>query len=137
MPLTRQQIAEEKSACLSTIAKGGTVCYLGNDKHQIGTKIVHVRFNSQSERTPARYKFNINPNTLSADYELWICGRSSAYYLIPIPIIQAIYDYPETYQDHRYSDIRIVTVDTSAHVVKFAPGGKMKDIRPFLNATLK
>ena len=30
-----------------------------------------------------KFKFGINPNTFSADSELWICGKA-AYYLMPI-----------------------------------------------------
>jgi hypothetical protein len=40
-------------------------------------KIIHMRFCSSSGVNSHLYKFNINPNTLTADYEVWIYGSAS------------------------------------------------------------
>ncbi len=49
--------------------------------------IIHVRFCRTDEKSPATYKFNINRNTLSADFELWICGIADHWYLMPMKFI--------------------------------------------------
>lgn len=61
---------------------------------------------------PPYYKFNINPNTLSADYELWICGSAGVWYLVPIDLIGRIYSDPAAYPDHRHPEIRVVSLNT-------------------------
>ena len=73
----------EKNAALSKIAKGSAVAPAGNAKVRIGKSVVHVRYCSQNAKAPGKFKFNINPNTLSADFELWVCGRATVYYLMP------------------------------------------------------
>ena len=88
-------------------------------------------------RAPEKYKFNINPNTLSADYELWVCGSASVYYLIPISLMQCIYQNPNTYVDRMHPKIRMVSVDIDSHVVTYASGGVKSSLRGYLRAILK
>jgi len=128
--------ADVKRSVLATIAGGATLSAAGRSKKRIGNNVVHVRFCSVDSGAPGKFKFNINPNTLSADFELWICGEASDYYLIPISFIHNIYDNPSTYQDKRHEEIRVVSVDTHGHSVMFAAGGVCASIRPFLRATL-
>lgn len=100
-------------------------------KTKIGKLLVHTRFCSQNAASPSKYKFNINPNTLSADYELWICGSSNLYYLIPISIMKQIYSDPEAYIDKRHPEIRVVSVDIEKHCVTYAKGGKKLNLSRF------
>jgi hypothetical protein len=127
-----------KRSVLATIAGGAPLSAAGRSKQRIGSNVVHVRFCSASSGAPGKFKFNINPNTLSADFELWICGEASIYYLIPISFISNIYDNPNTYQDkHKHHEkIKVVSVDAHDHSVMFAAGGANASIRPFLRATL-
>lgn len=74
----------EENAALAKIANGATVASAGNAKARIGKSVVHVRYCSRNLSAPDKFKFNINPNTLSADYELWVCGSAALYYLMPI-----------------------------------------------------
>ena len=100
-------------------------------KFRIGKSLEHTRFCSQNAAAPSKYKFNINPNTLSADYELWICGSSNSYYLIPISIMKQIYSDPEAYVDKHHPEIRVVSVDIEKHCVAYAKGGKICDLSSF------
>ena len=98
-----------------------------NAKYQIGASIIHVRFCSGI----TEFRFNINPNTLSADYELWICGAADQFYLIPIKILQWIYEHPNTYPDHHHPEIRVVSIDITTHQLQFATGLGPADFSPY------
>jgi len=126
----------EKNTALEKIARGATVKTEGNAKVRIGKSVVHVRYCSPNTKAPGKFKFNINPNTLSADYELWVCGSATIYYLMPISVMRGIYENPNAYVDRRHPDIRVVSVDTHSHTVTFASGGVSHSLRGFLGATL-
>jgi len=74
--------AAEKGAVVAMVAKDAPLVSAGRAKVRIGKCLVHVRYCSPNAKALKRYKFNINPNTLSADYELWICGSAAIYYLL-------------------------------------------------------
>ena len=126
----------EKKAALAIIAKGATVAPAGNAKARIGNSVTHVRYCSPNATAPGKFKFNINPNTLSADYEMWVCGSAAVYYLTPISFMQNIYDNPDTYVDRRHPEIRVVSVDTHSHTVTYASGGVKSSLRAYFGATL-
>ena len=120
-----------KRAVLDRIApsvgwrKSGQVSYSSS----VGT--VHARF-----KTAGPFSFNINPATLRADFELWICGSERLYYLLPRDTVRLIYDHPGAYIDSRHPDIRVVRVDPINHRVTFDTGGESLDLRPFFQAQL-
>lgn len=126
----------EKNAALAKIANGATVASAGNAKVCIGKSVVHVRYCSRNLSASDKFKFNINPNTLSADYELWVCGSAALYYLMPIAFMRGIYDNPNTYIDRMHPEIRVVSVDANAHTVTYASGGVSSSLRGYLCATL-
>ena len=102
----------------------------------IGKSVVHVRYCSPNANAPGKFKFNINPNTLSADYELWVCGSAMVYYLMPISFMKGIYDTPNSYVDRRHPEILVVSVDTHAHTITYASGGVGSSLRGYLGTTL-
>lgn len=122
----------EKDAALAKIANGAQTVSVGKSKFRVGRSVVHVRFCSENARAPEKFKFNINPNTLSADYELWVCGSAQTYYLMPVAFMREIYDNPSTYVDRMHPEIRVVSVDTGAHFVTFATGGVGATLKPYL-----
>ena len=126
----------EKTAALAKVAKGGTVAPAGNAKFRVGKSVIHVRFCSTNLNASGKYKFNINPNTLSADYELWVCGSAATYYLMPTSFMRQIYNNPSTYVDRMHPDIRVVSVDAQSHTVTYASGGIGSSLRGYLGATL-
>jgi hypothetical protein len=105
-------------------------------KIRIGKNIIHVRFCSTPRRRPTIYRFNINPNTLRADFELWICGDQKTYYLTPTQIIEDIYSDPDAYQDYHNEGIKVVAVYTDSNYVRYARGGKSLNLKPYLRGTL-
>ncbi len=123
--------AIEKKAALSKIANGATIVPAGNAKVRIGNSIIHVRFCSRNKAAPGKFKFNINHNTLSADYELWVCGSAAIYYLMPIEFMRDIYNNPDTYIDRMHPEIRVVSVDTNIHTVTYASGGTNSNLRGY------
>lgn len=120
-----------RSRVLHALAPGQNAESIGRAKFKIGSKTVHTRFKAKSP-----FSFGVNPNTLSADYEVWICGNPDLYYLIPLAVIQGIYSDPQAYVDNTHPDIRVVSVDSFRHSATYAAGGKALDLTPFLRSTL-
>lgn len=127
---------ETKKIVFSKISGSQNWFSVGRAKIRVGNNIIHVRYKSKNLRTPAKYIFNINPNTLSADYELWICSKPDTYYLIPISVIKKIYSDPNSYKDYHHPEIRIVTIDSNNHYVTYARPGKSLSLIPFLGSDL-
>lgn len=125
-----------KLAVLSTIAGGTSYSLSGRAEGLVKGKSVHVRYNSSNRRAPSKFKFNINPTTLSADFELWICGSAANYYLMPIEFIRRLYKHPDAYPDRQNPGYTVVSVDANAHNVMFAPGGRSESLGPYLGAVL-
>ena len=126
----------EKDAALNKIANYDTIASIGKSKFRIDKVVVHVRYCSTNEKAPEKYKFNINPNTLSADFELWVCGNSATYYLMPVAFMREIYENPSTYVDNTHPEIRVVSVDSGSHFVTYAAGGVGSSLKPYLGITL-
>lgn len=126
----------EKNAALAKVANGAAITSAGNAKVRIGKLVVHVRYCSRNLNAPGKFKFNINPNTLSADHELWVCGSAVHYYLMPIAFMRGIYDNPDTYIDRMHPEIRVVSVDANTHTVTYASGGVSSSLQGYLCATL-
>ena len=124
-----------KSRVLQTIAGSKTYTNIGKARYRVGGTEVHVRYKSKPSHGTS-YPYNINPNTLRADYELWVCGESDGWYLIPMREIRLIYKDPDAYVDRRHPDILVVTVDVASHTVVYGSGGKSLDLRQHRNARL-
>ncbi|MHB1425874.1 MAG: hypothetical protein ACYC3I_22140 [Gemmataceae bacterium] len=127
---TRQRI---KFAVFDTIAPGETVRRWGREIYRMSGLNIHARYCAPGTE---HYKFNLNPNTLRADFVLWICGSAEHWYLIPINVIRQMYDHPAAYPDNLHADIRVVTIDTQSQRVTYAAPGISLDLTPFFRATL-
>ena len=130
------QSDEIKRSVLDRIFASEDWVLCGRAKYRKELFVVHVRLCSTNRFGNPYYKFNINPNTLSADYEVWICGDANTYYLIPIQLIRRIYYDPESYVDSRHPEIRVVNVNVGIHTVTYATGGGNIDIASYLHRTL-
>ncbi len=108
----------------------------GRAKYLVGTEIVHVRFCSPDRNGTPLYKFNINQNTLSADYELWVCGFANEHYLLPMSIVRKMYNDPHSYPDRQYPGRTVVSVNVDTETVTYAAGGKALSISRYLRGTL-
>ena len=128
---TRQRI---KVAVFNRIAQGETVTRCGREIYRMGEMKVHARYCAPGSE---HYKFNLNPNTLRADFELWICGSAEHWYLIPIDVIRQMYDHPAAYPDNLHADIRVVTVDAQSHRVVYAAPSILLDLVPYFQATIQ
>jgi len=100
-----------KETVLKRISRGAKSLFLGKSKWRIGDRTVHVRWRTSPKAKGIVYSFNINPNTLSADYEVWICGDASRYCLFPVDLMRRIYEDPDSYPDKRHPEIRVAEVD--------------------------
>lgn len=125
-----------KLLALTQVFKGVHPFFIGRSKYMLNQNTVHVRFCSVENGRAKKFKYNINPNTLSADFELWICGDASTYYLMPVALMHTIYRDSDSYVDSAHPEIRVVSVDTSSHNMNFGRGGKFKSVQQYLNAQL-
>jgi hypothetical protein len=108
----------------------------GVSKWEIGKYLVHVRFRSDPKADGVTYAYNINPNTLDSDFELWICGNAETFYLISIDVIQQIYDDPDVYVDKAHPKIRVIDIHTVTHRALYGRGGKDDDFSSFYRAKI-
>lgn len=110
---------------------------VGRAKFRIEQWVIHTRYCSENFFAPGKYKFNINPNTLSADFELWVCGEPDHYYLIPVSLMSEMYLHPEAYVDSRHPDIRVVSVEAVQNRAIYARGGTSVDLSQYFRARLQ
>jgi len=132
----RNESYQIKRATLQQIAGDLPIVFVGNAKARIGSHIIHFRYCSENRVAPGKYKFNINPNTLSADFELWICGEPQHFYLMPISIMREFYRHPEAYIDSYHPNIHIISVDADRHRATYARGGMSADLSQYFWASL-
>lgn len=114
-----------------TEAKG-----VGQAKYRIGSKIIHLRFRSSPKSDGVSYAYNINPNTLSADFEVWICGDAETYYLIPINVIKEIYNDPGAYVDKIHPDLRVADINTHTHRTLHSRLGNSKTFSSYFRGVI-
>ncbi len=127
---------QAKQATLQQVAGNSPIVSAGNAKVSIGRWLVHLRYCSDNQFAPGKYKFNINPNTLSADFELWICSVPQHFYLMPVSIMREFYRHPEAYVDSYHPNIHIVSVDAEQHKVTYARGGTSANLSQYFCALL-
>ena len=126
---------ETKARILRSIAGSRGYRQEGRGKFRIGTTLVHIRYKSKASHGTS-YPYNINPNTLRADYELWICGDRDGWYLIPISVIREMYEDPQAYVDRRHPEIRVATLDVASHSVIYGSGGQRISFSAYRNGHL-
>ncbi len=127
----------EKKQLVAELAEGETPAYAGRAKLKVGAGIVHIRFCSTSLSNHEQYKFNINKNTLSADFELWICGSKKNWYLLPMDVIREMHQHPDAYEDYQHPGLTVVSVYSDSDEVMFARGGMRKNIREYYQANFE
>lgn len=108
----------------------------GRAKFSAGGPEVHTRYCSPSSSDSDQYKFNINENTLSADFELWVCGDDKNYYLIPMNVIEEMYNHPDAYTDSYHPNMTIVSVYTDKHEAMYARGSTKIGLEKYHRAIL-
>lgn len=127
---------QAKQVTLRQIAGNLPIVAAGNAKASIGRWLIHMRFCADNQFALGKYKFNINPNTLSADFELWICGTPRHFYLMPVSLMREFYRYPEAYVDRYHPNIHIVSVDAEQHRATYARGGTSANLTQYFCALL-
>lgn len=125
-----------KRDVLTNVCGGVIPIRSGRAKYCFSGHTIHVRFCGFDPERPKLYKFGINPNSLTADYELWICGGASRFYLIPSSVVRKMYHDPSAYRDYHHIEIRAVSVDTEIHSAQYATNAKSIDIQEYRNGIL-
>jgi len=128
--MTSEQIIFQK------IANGQPIILLGKHKVMLGSHEVHYRFKSFPKKNPNKFPFNINPNSVNAQFELFICGSEYIYYLIPIDVLKMMYKHPDAYPDRLHPKITIITIDSYLDTVTYARPSISLDLTPYKNKSL-
>lgn len=95
---------------------------------------VHVRHTWVSVRS--NWWFDINPNTLRADFELWLCGYPSLWYLVPVSAIRYMNEAPTAYPNTEKSGTTEVTVNEDNDTCIFARNEPRLDVSRFRHGRL-
>ncbi|MEX0693813.1 MAG: hypothetical protein WD075_05145 [Rhodospirillales bacterium] len=107
----------------------------GNSIWMVGEVSVHARYRTKPKKGGKTFAFNLNPNSLQGDYELWICGQAQDYYLLPKELVQSIYTHPDGYVDHHHPEIRVADIRVTDHRCLYARGGTSLDLASYFRAT--
>lgn len=124
-----------KNQVLHRISGGQSYKSLPKYKWLVNNSVVHIKYRS-SPKSKSVFSYNINPNTLTADFEVWICGEADSYYLFPVAVMKSIYEDPDAYVDKTYPEIRVAEVDMATHRLLFGRGGKRLDCSGYFRAVL-
>ena len=122
-----------RKAVLEKIAPHGGYTKNGRVTYKIDGKHYHIRVDGG--QLP-KYRFNINPTVLAADYEVYVCGTDDLYYLIPVELIRKMNSDPTAWPDHRnpgYTDIDVYPGDD---IIKYGRSGKTLKIGQYRNTTV-
>ncbi|GJQ60959.1 MAG: hypothetical protein SCALA702_00120 [Melioribacteraceae bacterium] len=82
----------------------------------------HTRLKSRPS-SGSKYPFNINPGTLAAEFEILLFGEHNWAYIVPIKVLENMYEHPEAYIDNHHPNIRIYTMDAVSGEATYAKGG--------------
>jgi hypothetical protein len=129
---------DTKETVLTKIANGQPISWQPKSKAKIGEKVFHYRLKNFAANGSDKFPFNINPNTLTADFEVWICGSENTFFTVPIEIIKEIYNDPDTYtnSNENQGNIKTLTVDSYHNIVKYGRNGKQISLKNFRNKTI-
>lgn len=129
---------DTKETVLNKIADGQQISRLPKSKAKIGDKIFHYRLKSFAANGSDKFPFNINPNTLTADFEVWICGSENTFYTVPIKTIKEIYNDPDTYtnSNENQGNIKTLTFDSYYNIAKYGRNRKQISLKDFENQTI-
>jgi hypothetical protein len=133
---TNPAASKIKSAVLRRVAGKRAIVKRPYHSYDIGGTRVHVRFSSQRPSAPVTFGFNLNRASLSADFDLWICGSPAIFYLVPRDQIEEMYEHPDAYVDKWHHGIRSVSVHTDVDEVSFARVGRKLDLKRFRNRAI-
>lgn len=115
-----------KESVLRRIAGDKPYSHVSGVTWRVGDSKVHVRYATGSG---GRYRFNLNPSTMRADFEVWICRKPERYYLIPHSLIGEMHQHPRAYEDRQHPGLTVVSVDVNKHQAQYARGEAKRDLR--------
>ena len=121
-----------RDAVLEKIDGGRDYTKRGRVTYKIDGKYYHIKVKTGQR---VKYPFNINPNVLEADFEVYICGTDFVYYLLPIEVIKNMHSDPSAMPDYRNPGYTIIDVCPGEDKIKYGTGGKSLNIGKYRNLT--
>lgn len=126
----------QKRLALAEIAGGASVMRAGRHKFSVLGRIVHIRFSSGDILNRNRFQFVLYANALNADYELWVCGAATTYYLLPMGVARRIHEESKKYANNRKSEFWTVSIYINRHIVTYGAGQKRMSLRRYFRTRL-
>jgi hypothetical protein len=109
---------------------------LRGETYELDGYSVHARYCATTPGRKSHFSFNINQTSLAADYELWLCGDTDVWYLLPAEDLRRIYEDPDAYVAADNPTHRVVEVLLDRDELGYAKGGRKADISEFRSARL-
>ena len=122
-----------KETVLRRIAGDKICAFVSGVTWKVGDQKVHVRY---ATGKGGRFRFNLNPSTMRADYEVWICRKPERYYLIPHSVVREMHQHYRAYEDRQHPGLTVVSVDVNNHRAQYARGGTRRDLSQCFLGTL-
>ena len=124
-----------KIAALRSVKTSADPVALGHGVFRVGAVRIHTRFKATASGG-RKFPFNYGFASDAADFDLWVCGSTSDYYLIPKAVLQEMFDDPDAYPDRSRPNLRVLTLDLDSDHAAYARGGKTRSFRAYRNAKL-
>ena len=115
---------------LLRISNGYQPIQEGRVTYSINGLIFHIKGKAGSGND---YPFNINNAVLGADYEVYICGNSNLFYVIPIDIIRQVHSDPNAMADRHNPGYTIIHIRTDVNELLYAAPAQTIDISSYRN----
>lgn len=130
----REKTDPHRKKVLDKIADDDEYRQIGRVSYDIAGKIFHIKVVTGKKKN---YPFNINKTVLKADYEVYVCGTSELFFVIPISIVKKMHEDPNAMPDYRNKDYTVVVVKPLENKITYATKGKAINIGIYRNATFK
>jgi hypothetical protein len=125
---------QHREKVLAKIATGNNPRKIGGVSYDIAGKTFHIKVVTGKKK---KYPFNINDTVLKADYEVYVCGTSDLFFVVPISIVKMMHEDPNSMPDYTYPGYTVVDVHPMENKIIYGTKGKAIDIGMYRNATLK
>ncbi len=124
---------KHREIVLSALSGGNVTRKIGNVTYEIEGKSYHIKMVTGNK---SKYPFNINNTVLKADFEIYICGSSELYYVIPINVIKMMHEDPAAMPDNTHPGYTVIDVHPNEDKIIYGTHGKSIDISSYRNSIL-
>ena len=115
-----------KRRVLAQLLPGAAVSRHHRETFRVGPYLVHTRFKAKASNA-TNFPFNYGSEAFDADFELWVCGDTGVWYLLPSGVLKPMHAHPDAYPDRSRPNLRVLSVDIASDRAAYARGGLTAD----------